>query len=208
MYKKAGIVIGIVFVVIAIVIYRIGSSKNGDNEVAVKVPETTTVVSQVHEEVQKPAVKDDPPVTVDTTIVSSNSGTSDSTNTQPVQTPIKDVNTVEVHGYTKPVEKETKITEVEPEGLGKHGGVKEEVMRVSKKSLLLLDRGVGTDTDKQLIYTLDVTGTSNNVLTLYLNKKAYDGVVVGEQLVVRYVLYTNSSGVKFPVIVTTEKLPL
>lgn len=104
---------------------------------------------------------------------------------------------------TPEVPKQTSaISVIDPANLGDNISEQDEIMLVSKKRLILLDEGYGTDTGKMLNYVVDMYSTDQLHLVLPVNAGVWENIAVGDQVQVNYKVYTNKSGVRFPVIVS------
>jgi hypothetical protein len=198
MYKKAGIVVGLVAMLLAGFIYWYSHSLDTKKAADVK---TTPAASSTS--MEKPEPK---PVPVSQTTekttgeVKGNSSPDDSSksyNSKPVSP---------VTGSITDQEQERVFKELEEGDLGKPVATSTEILIVVKKKLVLMDGAYGTTENKQLVYAVDMLGNDNSTrLTLYLNQSAYSGVSLGDRLKVQYFTYKNASGVKFPVVISAEK---
>ena len=199
MYKKAGIVVGLVAMLLAGFIYWYSHSL--DTEKAADVKTTPAASSTSTEKTDPKPVPVSDTSKTNTGEVKDNSSPDDSSksyNSKPAS-PVT---------VTMPEqdEQEQVFKELEEGDLGKPVATSTEILIVVKKKLVLMDGAYGTSENKQLVYAVDMLGNDNNTrLTLYLNQSAYAGVSLGDRLKVQYFTYKNSSGVKFPVVISAEK---
>lgn len=82
----------------------------------------------------------------------------------------------------------------------------EKIMMISEKNILLVDTQVGSTEGKQVYPVVDVVGTGGDTLRLFFTQSVYDALNVGDNLKIVYKSYTNSAGVKFPVVVSAQKV--
>lgn len=203
MSKKAGIVVGIVIIVLAITIYVIAVKVGGGTDQAPekdirteqkditsveneqpKVEKQQVVVQEPKEEVQVEPKKE-------VVVVEKEVPVKEEKGKQ--QTTAGDgISSTKVGGST--------FQDISSDSLGEPVTTKTEIMVVSAKRIQLMDGKYGTDEDKQLVYVADLLG-GKETYHLYLNGSAYKGVKVGDKLKVKYSIYKNASGVEFPVII-------
>lgn len=190
MYKKAGIIVSIVFIVLAVVIYWTVANLDKEDKAEPKV-----------ETPSKPKVMTEPTTVKQTT-----------TTTEKVVEK-SEPNQKEVTVETKPVKQElTKIpadskkvfSELAESDLGDPEANRTEVMVVSKKKVMVLDTKYGTKEGKQLVFAVDLL-YGDDTMSFTMNKVAYDDLSVGDKLKVDYSLYKNDKGVVFPAIVSVVK---
>lgn len=176
--KRAGILVGGMIILLAIVLLVIGNMVEKRNvEKITNQNQTTEVVTEVLSTEQ---------TTEQTTEV---------------------VVEVTTESTTEYVEKETtKISEIDESSLKDLKVInKEEIAVISSKKLILLDTGVDSDIDKMLVYCFDLLTPGNLELNLYVTKTTYDSFNVGDKLTVNYDLYENNNGLNFPVINSATK---
>lgn len=184
MYKKAGIVVGIaLFVVAGLLYWWFGGSHDkksgGENSSPVSYAQPQPSASQPTASVQQPTQS--APV-----------GVSEPVQSAPVDEPKKTF--IEVDDAQ--VKKE----------LGDPVTTRKELMVVSKKKLVVMDSDVSSKAGKQMVYAIDLLGSNNSTtLTVYLNGAAYQGVSIGDRLMVEYAIYKNKVGVELPVVISVEK---
>jgi hypothetical protein len=182
MFKKAGIIVGIAFIIVACIVYWLVGNITKNKGEGVNTPSpssfstpTPTIAIPVTQQTQT-----EPPKT--------------STDI-PVKVPVKEI-----------PEGSQVFKELDEVALGEPTTTREEIMVVAKKKVVLLDSNFGAKEGKQLVYTVDLLGNNNSTrLSLYLNKTAYDGVTIGDRLQVKYSVFSNDVGVQFPVVISAEK---
>lgn len=185
--EKAGTVVGILLVLLALVIYGVANSmdkkdKNPSSPVT-KVEQPSKVVST-----SKPTAQP--------------KETTPSPSPSPIATP-------EVKGVVSTTTFTEYPSDTVDSELGKPIVTNTEIMVVASKKVTLFDREAGsaTLTGKQLVYTLMLTSTDNSrTLTSYMNANAFSTIKVGDMLTVTYSIYKNESGAELPLIVSIEKL--
>lgn len=185
MFKKAGIVVGIIIFLLAGVIYWfVGNMEKQDAE-GIKNPSASFV------EKEKPVVeteveKQEPQEPVQT----------ENPQTQPNQDnqPIPPVQVVE--------QKQVFI-EIDESALGNPIITRTEVMVVAKKKIVVMDSNYGQNDGKQMVYSLELLSGEEKI-SFFLNGVAYDSINVGDKLKVDYNVYKNNNGVSFPIIRNVE----
>lgn len=185
--EKAGIVVGCLFIILALLTYWMFGNK----------PEEKTPVTKLVPEVTETAK----PTTKPTLPPSPTEGAAPITKVEPVQSSGVLSTTVFSEFPADTLEKE----------LGEPIITNAEVMVVTNRKVTLLDynAGTGTTDGKQLSYSLTLLSADNSrTLTAFMNASAFSGIAVGERLTVTYHIYKNANGVEFPLIVSIEKLGL
>jgi hypothetical protein len=204
MYKKAGIIIGVLMLGVALVIHFLFSTEGGK------------------EKASRPATQPQPQVSA-----SADTSVTKPPQTQPVQptqpapqspssVPSSQTNLISppTEGYRSEEGTLSKrifseYTEEEfANALGTPVTTNKEIMTVSAKKVILFDSDAvsGSKAGKQLTYGLTLLGDDPNFrLTAYVNKEAYDSVEVGDRLTVEYEIYANSNNVKLPLIKSIKK---
>ena len=184
MHKKAGIIIGvaIIFVALGLNWFFNKDSKevseidiNSSNQQEKAEPEKEPVVQQVIEEPQQTVVQ---PV---------------------VQTPQQPVQNTEQQVATQ-----NSLTEVNLSQLGEPIKEETEVVIISKKRVILLDSTPNSNGTKQLAYSLDLIAGNNNQLNHFVSAITYDAFNVGDKLKLTYNVYKNVNGVEFITIKSVE----
>ena len=182
MYRKAGIIVGIVLIVVALAVVMITNGvrmKEANEPVVVEQPEDTSSTGN----------------DVSTDNSNENSDTSTGQTTAPViQTPVKVVE--EKNEYLEYNESNLKDLKVSEDIT--------EVMVVSSKKVVLFNPA--NSDSYQFVHACEFLTSSNLKLTYYISSSTYDSVEIGEQLRVTYRVYTNANKLDMPVIVKVDRL--
>lgn len=179
MFKKAGIIVGIVVIVLAVVIWRIGVANSKPDIVDSNRGNQSDVVGGLPEDLNGS----------ESSIGGNNGG---DTNVTPVQqTPVVQVPSTPA------------VTELVDSDLGEIKAVKNEIMVIAKKKIVVLDKVYG-DRGKQLAYCLDLLNSTNDNFSLYVNGSVYKDLNVGDKLAIEYNLHSNDSGAEFPIILSAN----
>lgn len=189
--KKNGIIVGIVLFIIALVVYWLATSIGGDKE---EVEKPTATVTQ---KVDKPTGKPTEPQKVENNTQQGQEGKEQQTNLEPVttQTPVQQVQPP----TTTPQKTPSTFFKISDGDMGLPTGQFTEKMKTAKKNVTVLDYSPGTPTGKQMVYTVDLQGEKRDI-TIFVNGEVYYGLVIGRELSVTYSIYTNDSGIEFPVV--------
>lgn len=169
--KKAGIIVGITIVILALVIYWIATAVRSDREAGGIGDPPASFVSEGQQVVQ-----------------TSGQPSSSTNNT----------------GSNKNEEKV--FMYFDDKSLGDPKDTKNEIMVVSKKKIVLMDAARGTREGKQLVYCVDLFGSDSEQISLYLNQTAYNSLDIGDKVRVKYLVYENNVGTKFPAVISAEKV--
>lgn len=197
MFKKTGIVVGVTFIFLAIVVYWVAGSFTGSDDKSEPVPVDDLNGVEVKEEAKKEEPKQKENVSKPATAE-----------------PVKETVVVEKHVVQEVVETqpvETKKSDkqvfydIDEETLTDGNPVRTEVMVISKKKVVLMDSGVGTKDGKQLVYTLELM-YGDDTLSFPTNYVTYKGLKVGGKLKVDYSHFTNKDNTEFPYIISIEKV--
>ena len=179
--KKAGIVVGLVFIIAAIVICLIAFRKPAEKT---DIPDSSQV-SQVEESqpvqqepVQQEVVQQEP------------------VQQQPIvqETIVEKVVTKEISGVKTILE----------DGLGAPISEKEVIVYIANKRILLVDENVESTNPKMLTYCFDVLTPENESLILFVTNSVYTQYNVNDKLMVKYQVYQNDSGIKFPLVLSVS----
>ena len=179
--KKAGIVVGLVFIIAAIVICLIAFRKPAEKT---DIPDSSQV-SQVEESqpvqqepVQEEVVQQEP------------------VQQQPIvqETIVEKVVTKEISGVKTILE----------DGLGAPISEKEVIVYIANKRILLVDENVESTNPKMLTYCFDVLTPENESLILFVTNSVYTQYNVNDKLMVKYQVYQNDSGIKFPLVLSVS----
>lgn len=197
MAKKAGILVGLAVIALAISLWFIF----GDKKEEPMAGGGNTSPASVVKEQPESAVKETGQVTGGTKETSSNTqvAPSEPVKVQPDTKTTKDATTTAQ--VNPPVEKKAKqeFLKIDESDMGQSVISRSEVMVVAKKEVLVLDGDVGTKNSKQLAYTVQMLSGSDR-FSLFLNGDVYKQIKIGEKLKVDYNVYRNDKGVDFPVV--------
>lgn len=184
MFKKAGIVVGVLIILVALGLnWFYGDKDKKVSEIDINQPNKV----EIQEPVKEPVVQE--PVEPPKVIVQ-----------QPVvQTPPPVVQNTELQTQTP-----TAMTEVDLTQLGDPIKQDNEVVIISKKRVILLDSSPNSVTGKQLAYSLDLITGNNTQLNHFVSSTTYDAFNVGDKLKLTYNIYVNANGVEFPTIMSVE----
>lgn len=187
--KKAGIIIGVVFIIVAIIILVVG------NKITMKTDEevTNTSIEQKLVENEEKEIKDEnktenktenkEEVEVDKPIVEQN-----------IQPVVKEV-------VTQVVDKDnTSVKTINANALNNPSETKEVIAVISNKRILLIDEQVDAMDRKMLTYVFDVMTPDNSKMVVFVTKSVYDSYNVNDRLKVNFVTYKNDVGVEFPLV--------
>lgn len=183
--KKAGIIIGVVFIIVAIIILVVG------NKITMKTDEevTNTPIEQELVENEEKETKDEnktenkEEVEVDKPIVEQN-----------IQPVVKEV-------VTQVVDKDnTSVKTINANALNNPSETKEVIAVISNKRILLIDEQVDAMDRKMLTYVFDVMTPDNSKMVVFVTKSVYDSYNVNDRLKVNFVTYKNDVGVEFPLV--------
>ena len=189
--KKAGIVVGLVFIIAAIVICLIAFRKPAEKT---DIPDSSQV-SQVEESqpvqqepVQEEVVQQEP---VQEEVVQQ-----EPVQQQPIvqETIVEKVVTKEISGVKTILE----------DGLGAPISEKEVIVYIANKRILLVDENVESTNPKMLTYCFDVLTPENESLILFVTNSVYTQYNVNDKLMVKYQVYQNDSGIKFPLVLSVS----
>ena len=189
--KKAGIVVGLVFIIAAIVICLIAFRKPAEKT---DIPDSSQV-SQVEESqpVQQEPVQQEP---VQQEPVQQEVVQQEPVQQQPIvqETIVEKVVTKEISGVKTILE----------DGLGAPISEKEVIVYIANKRILLVDENVESTNPKMLTYCFDVLTPENESLILFVTNSVYTQYNVNDKLMVKYQVYQNDSGIKFPLVLSVS----
>lgn len=175
--RKAGIILGVLFFIVAIVLFFFLS--NVDKEKAnINVDKNITSVENKGD-ITKPGVD-----------------TKDNETDETSETP-KPVETIVEKTITKEI---SSIKTINEGSLGVPVSQLEVITVISNKRVILLDESPDTDGKKMLTYCFDVLTPDNTSLVLFVTKTVYDGYKIEDKLKVVYDVYKNDKGVEFPIV--------
>ena len=90
------------------------------------------------------------------------------------------------------------------DGLGAPISEKEVIVYIANKRILLVDENVESTNPKMLTYRFDVLTPENESLILFVTNSVYTQYNVNDKLMVKYQVYQNDSGIKFPLVLSVS----
>lgn len=184
MYKKAGLIIGVLIILVALGLNWFFNKDGKEvSEIDIKQPNQT----KVEEPVKQPVVQQ--PIEQPQ---------------QVVQQPVVETTPQQVQNEPQQVVTKSSLTEVDLTQLGNPVKEETEVVIISKKRVILLDSSPNSSSNKQLAYSLDLITGSNNQLNHFVSANTYEAFNVGDKLKLTYNVYRNVNGVEFPTIKSVE----
>lgn len=180
MYKKAGILFGITCIIITIVVFFfLGKvEKNIENSESSETEQVEGIKENKKEKDDEFEKDNQSTETIPSSVTQ-----------PPVET---EVIVKEVSGVTTINESELNLNE--------KSDVKEVIVYIENKRLVLIDEAIDTPNNKMLVYCFDTTSPNGEHLMLYMTKSAYDEYNVGDKLSVIYQVYINNVGTKIPIV--------
>lgn len=194
MFKKAGIIVGVVIIVVAL---ALNFFFNRDKEPKDGVADNGTIdnINQIptqQESIQQPVVQ------------------------EPVEQPKKEQPTKNSNpkessdlDISKPTDTKTTGTQVltVDEGqLGEAIRTETEIVILSKKRVILLDSNTNSTSGMQIVYSLDLITSNNISLSHMVSGGTYEAFEVGDKLKLTYSVYKNVNGVDFYAIDSLEQV--
>lgn len=178
--KKAGIIVGLFIIVVATLICVIAFRNTDEVE---QVPNQN---SQQNYEVEN-----------NTEVLNNQEQIEE----QPIQQqPIVQETVVE-----KIVTKEVSGVKTISEGsLGEPVSEKEVIVYIANKRILLVDENTESTNPKMLTYCFDVLTPENESLILFVTNSVYTQYNVNDKLMVKYQMYQNDKGLKFPLVLNVS----
>ena len=189
--KKVGIILGVFFIIVAVVIFMISSKvedtpKTEDGQPIEQVSTETTTGDKKENVVTD---KDKGNSKVETETQNPN-------NQQPVQQPVQQTPVVE-----KVVTKEVSaVKTISENDLVNPKGSYEVIAFISNKRIMLIDENPSGSDKKTLSYCFDVLTPDNKTLVLFVTKSVYNNYNVQDKLKVNYEVFVNDIGVEFPIV--------
>lgn len=178
--EKAGIIAGIVCLILCVVVFTLVSKKTKEPEIVEEPP-----VTQV-EEVQNA------PETVEST---QETQQPEVTTAPEVTTPVQE---------TPKVVDTSNVIEIDEGTMGEPNNKFEILVRIAKKSILLLDRNPSGTDNKMLTYCFETFGPNGENLTVFITKSVYESYNVNDTLLVEYEVYRNANNIDFPIVVSVK----
>ena len=180
--KKAGIFLGIIFIVVAILLCVFGL------KMIEKGPEQTEVIDN-NQVVENQPVETPP---VETPVIET-----PPVETPPVQTEVVENTTVVEKVITKEI---SSVMTLDESQLGDPSLTKEAIVRIVNKRIMMIDEHTDSTAPKMLTYCFDVITPDNMQLTLFVTNSVYTVYNLGDMLQVQYNIYTNDKGIQFPLV--------
>lgn len=179
--KKAGIIIGVLFFIVAILLCVFGL-KMIEKDDTVGTPNAEVVDTQQNQTVETPPVQEQ-------------QSTQQPVQQQPVQqqgttTVVEKVITKEISG----------VRTIDENALGEPIATKDVIVRIINKRVMLIDENTDSKDPKMLTYCFDVLTPDNMQLTLFVTQSVYTVYNVADMLQVSYQIYTNDNGIQFPLV--------
>lgn len=184
--KKAGIFLGVIFIVVAILLCVFGLRIIDKEPVETPNSEVVEQTPPVETPVVDTPVVETPPV-VDTPIV----------DTPIVETPPVESTTVVEKVITKEI---SSVMTLDESQLGEPIASKEAIARIVNKRIMMVDEHTDSTAPKMLTYCFDVMTPDNMQLTLFVTNSVYTVYNLGDMLQVNYNIYTNDKGIQFPLV--------
>ena len=191
MYRKAGIIVGLILVGIALAVVMI---TNGVRMKASEEPPVDTSVEATESGDSNTSSQTE--TSTQSGVSEDNESSGETVTTQPttpvVSTPVKEDRNIYLEyneGNLKDLKVSDEITEV---------------MVVSSKKVVLLDSA--NSDSYQFVHACEFLTSSNLKLSYFISSSTYDSVEIGEQLRVTYKVYTNANDLDMPVIVKVDRL--
>ncbi len=187
--KKAGIIIGVLFFAIAILLCVFGL-KMINKEPTVENPNTEVVdTTQQGQHTQQPNTQEQQP----------------NVEQQPVQQQPVQQQPQQQQGTTTVVEKiVTKeisgVMTIDENSLGTPIATKDVIVRIINKRIMMIDEDTDSRNPKMLTYCFDVLTPDNMQLTLFVTQSVYTVYNIADMLQVSYQIYTNDNGIQFPLV--------
>lgn len=187
--KKAGIVLGIFFIVIAILLCVFGLKFINKEES--QEPNSGVTENISNSEINQPSVEQQPvveqsPAVEQTPVVEQPSVVEQS----PTVDVVEKVITKEVSG----------VMTIDETGLGEPISTKEVIVHITNKRIMMIDEDTDSTEPKMLTYCFDVLTPENMKLTLFVTNVVYTQYNVGDMLKVNYQIYQNDKGIQFPLV--------
>jgi hypothetical protein len=184
--RKAGIILGVVFIIVAIVVLVIG------NRVTMNKGDVSENPVVEQEEIKREEKKDN--IADDNEKVEETEDENKPVIEQNLQPVVKEV-------VTQVIDKDnTSVKTINSTALGDSSEIKEVISVISNKRILLIDEQVDAKDRKMLTYVFDVMTPDNSKMVVFVTKSVYDSFNVNDRLKVNYVTYKNDIGVEFPLV--------
>ena len=196
--KKAGIILGIFFIVIATLLCVFGLKYINKGET--QDPNTEVVENidnSANTEVQNPPVEQTPVIEQQPIVEQ----------TPVVQQPTTETQTPNVEVVEKVITKEVSgVMTIDESGLGEPIMTKEVIVHITNKRIMMIDEDTDSTEPKMLTYCFDVLTPENMKLTLFVTNIVYTEYNVGDMLKVNYQVYQNNKGIQFPLVLNVTSV--
>lgn len=196
--KKAGIILGVFFIVIAILLCVFGLKYINKGET--QDPNTEVVENidnSANTEVQNPPVEQTPVIEQQPIVEQ----------TPVVQQPTTETQTPNVEVVEKVITKEVSgVMTIDESGLGEPIMTKEVIVHITNKRIMMIDEDTDSTEPKMLTYCFDVLTPENMKLTLFVTNIVYTEYNVGDMLKVNYQVYQNNKGIQFPLVLNVTSV--
>lgn len=181
--KKAGIILGVFFIIIAILLcvfglkyIEKGQTEQPNTEVSENMGNNDVQTPTVEQPIEQQPMEQQPPVVEQTPEV--------------VEKVVEKVVTKEVSG----------VMTIDESGLGEPVATKEVIVHITNKRIMMIDENTDSSEPKMLTYCFDVLTPESMKLTLFVTNVVYTQYNVGDMLKVNYQIYQNDKGIQFPLV--------
>lgn len=196
MFKKVGIIIGVLIILVALGLHWIFKDRPSDNaDTKHQIEQTQTGVYQIKES-QKETVSNpgnNQLNQIDKTNTNSESYLSPTTQFVQPNQPSVSLST-----------SSGSFAEVDISQLGNPVRTDSEIVVISKKRVILLDANPNSVEGKQLAYSLELITSNNKHLNHFVPATTFNAFNVGDRLKLTYNIYRNKNGVEFTTIISVE----
>ena len=182
--RKAGIIIGVLFFIVAIVLFFFLS--NIDKNEPDTLDDGVGVVENIEDKDKTTKNPENEPEETPETPETP----------KPVETIIEKVITKEI----------SSVKTINEGTLGEPILENEVITVIANKRIILLDESPDTENKKMLTYCFDVLTPDNTSLILFVTKTVYDAYKIEDKLKVNYEVYKNDIGVEFPIVSTVTSV--
>ena len=182
--KKAGIIVGLVFIIAAIVICLIAFRKPSE-----EVVNNTEVIDTQNNSTNNQNIENNQVVEPEVTVPIQSEPV-----VQPEPTVVEKIITKEISG----------VKTISEGSLGMPISEKEVIVYISNKRILLVDENTESTNPKMLTYCFDVLTPENESLILFVTNSVYTQYNVNDKLMVKYQMYQNDNGIKFPLVLSVS----
>lgn len=207
--KKSGIILGIFFVIAALVIcifaFRIGGKSNNNSENIQNNNQETVQNQEQVSQSQEPVQQELPQQTEQQPVQQQPIQQQPVQEQVPVQQQVPTQNVGQTTVIEKVVTKEISgVQTISESSLGVPIDEKEVIVVISNKRVLLIDEDTDSTEPKMLSYCFDVLTPENDKLTLFMTQSSYTQFNVNDKLKVKYVVYKNDRDIEFPLVLNVS----